>query len=127
MKLKKYLKDNSITQEELIKLIEANDGFNISQGGISKYVIESRIPRKVEMHAIYKATQFNVSANDFYDLEPTSHNLFVNHKDKNLVPKKELAIELKELKELYAEGLLDKDIYKDFQRELLRKNSKFLS
>ena len=126
MKLKKYLKENNITQEELIKIIEIDSGFTISQGAISKYVIEARIPRKAEMHAIYKATQFHVSANDFYDLESTSHNLFTKPKDKNLIPKNKVATELEELKELYTGTLLDKDVYKNLQAELIRKNSSFL-
>lgn len=127
MKLKKYLKDNNITQEELVKHIEIDSGFTISQGAISKYVIEARIPRKAEMHAIYKATQFHVSANDFYDLESTQHNLFTKPKDKNLIPKNKVATELKELKKLYADMLLDKDVYKNLQAELIRKSSSFLN
>ena len=132
MKLKKYLKENNITQEELIKIIEIDSGFTISQGAISKYVIEARIPRKAEMHAIYKATQFHVSANDFYDLESTSHNLFTKPKDKNLIGAKliggpklvEAAIDAGYVRSAYI-SVIDKELGSGYGKELYQRHFQF--
>ena len=120
MKLKEYLKENNITHKELIKIIELKNDITISQGAIAKYVIGQRIPRKVEMQAIYRATDFNVSANDFYDIEATQEEKPIACKDKNSILKTELAAKLEELNELFLKGLLDKDVYKEIQRELLK-------
>ena len=122
MKLKKYLKENKITQNEFIKHMESETGLILSQGGLSKYMLGDRIPRKSEMHAIYKATKFKVSANDFYDLESTTNNLPITKEDKYNISNDESAEELARLKILYQAELIDRDIYKDMLREILRSN-----
>jgi uncharacterized protein YgiM (DUF1202 family) len=66
MKLKQYLQENKITQNEFIMQLEKSTGHKLSQGGLSKYVIAKRIPRKSEMLAIHDYTEGAVSPNDFY-------------------------------------------------------------
>ena len=66
MKLKEYLSENKLTQGKFIKKMEKETGHRLSQGGLSKYVLESRIPRKAEMIAIHKFTKGAVQPNDFY-------------------------------------------------------------
>lgn len=66
MKLKQYLDTNELTQEKFIKEMEQETGHKLSQGGLSKYILESRIPRKKEMVAIHKYTKGAVQPNDFY-------------------------------------------------------------
>lgn len=66
MKLKQYLDTNELTQDKFIKEMEKETGHKLSQGGLSKYILESRIPRKTEMVAIHKYTKGAVQPNDFY-------------------------------------------------------------
>ncbi len=66
MKLKQYLDTNELTQDKFIKEMEKETGHRLSQGGLSKYILESRIPRKTEMVAIHKYTKGAVQPNDFY-------------------------------------------------------------
>ena len=66
MKLKQYLDTNELTQDKFIKEMEKETGHRLSQGGLSKYILESRIPRKTEMVAIHKYTKGEVEPNDFY-------------------------------------------------------------
>lgn len=66
MKLKQYLDTNELTQDRFIKEMEKETGHKLSQGGLSKYILESRIPRKTEMVAIHKYTKGAVQPNDFY-------------------------------------------------------------
>ena len=66
MKLKQYLQTNQLTQDQFIKSMEKETGHKLSQGGLSKYILESRIPRKAEMVAIHKFTKGAVQPNDFY-------------------------------------------------------------
>ncbi len=66
MKLKQYLDTNELTQDRFIKEMEKETGHRLSQGGLSKYILESRIPRKTEMVAIHKYTKGAVQPNDFY-------------------------------------------------------------
>ncbi len=66
MKLKQYLDTNELTQDKFIKEMEKETGHKLSQGGLSKYILESRIPRKTEMVAIHKFTKGKVEPNDFY-------------------------------------------------------------
>ena len=66
MKLKEYLDTNELTQYKFIKEMEKETGHKLSQGGLSKYILESRIPRKTEMVAIHKYTKGAVQPNDFY-------------------------------------------------------------
>ena len=66
MKLKQYLDTNELTQDRFIKEMEKATGHKLSQGGLSKYILESRIPRKTEMVAIHKYTKGAVQPNDFY-------------------------------------------------------------
>mgnify|MGYP003649701105 FL=1 len=65
MKLKQYLDTNELTQDRFIKEMEKETGHKLSQGGLSKYILESRIPRKTEMVAIHKYTKGAVQPNDF--------------------------------------------------------------
>jgi len=66
MKLKEYLKTNNLTQDKFINEMEKETGHRLSQGGLSKYILESRIPRKAEMVAIHEYTKGKVEPNDFY-------------------------------------------------------------
>ena len=66
MKLKQYLDTNELTQDKFIKEMEKETGHRLSQGGLSNYILESRIPRKTEMVAIHKYTKGEVEPNDFY-------------------------------------------------------------
>ena len=66
MKLKEYLSEHELTQDKFIREMEKETGHRLSQGGLSKYILESRIPRKAEMIAIHKFTKGAVQPNDFY-------------------------------------------------------------
>jgi ribosome biogenesis GTPase A len=66
MKLKEYLETKELTQEKFIQEMEDQTGHKLSQGGLSKYVLEYRIPRKAEMVAIHEYTKGEVEPNDFY-------------------------------------------------------------
>lgn len=66
MKLKEYLRENRLTQEQFIDQIQKESGHQLSQGALSKYVVGQRIPRKEEMLALYKSTEGQVAPNDFY-------------------------------------------------------------
>ena len=66
MKLKEYLSENKLTQHKFIKELEKETGHKLSQGGLSKYMIGQRTPRKEEMLVIYKFTKGAVEPNDFY-------------------------------------------------------------
>jgi ribosome biogenesis GTPase A len=66
MKLKEYLNTNNLTQDKFINEMEKETGHRLSQGGLSKYILESRIPRKAEMVAIHEYTKGKVEPNDFY-------------------------------------------------------------
>jgi hypothetical protein len=66
MKLKEYLTENKLTQHKFIEELERETGHKLSQGGLSKYVIGQRTPRKDEMVLIYKFTDGAVQPNDFY-------------------------------------------------------------
>lgn len=66
MKLKQYLNENNLTQGAFIDAMQEETGHKLSQGGLSKYILESRIPRKAEMIAIHKFTKGAVQPNDFY-------------------------------------------------------------
>ncbi len=66
MKLKEYLKENNYTQVGFIKELHKQTGHKLSQGGLSKYMIGQRTPRKEEMLIIYEFTEGEVEPNDFY-------------------------------------------------------------
>lgn len=66
MKLAEYLNDNSYTQKQFIKDCEDTTGHLFSQGGLSKYILGIRIPRKKEMLVINEITKGKVQPNDFY-------------------------------------------------------------
>ena len=66
MKLKEYLKENNYTQGKFIKELHKQTGHKLSQGGLSKYMIGQRTPRKEEMLIIYEFTKGKVEPNDFY-------------------------------------------------------------
>ena len=66
MKLKEYLKENNYTQGKFIKELHKQTGHKLSQGGLSKYMIGQRTPRKEEMLKIYEFTKGAVQPNDFY-------------------------------------------------------------
>ena len=66
MKLKEYLKENNYTQSKFINELYKQTGHKLSQGGLSKYMIGQRTPRKEEMLKIYEFTKGAVQPNDFY-------------------------------------------------------------
>ena len=66
MKLKEYLKENNYTQGKFINELYKQTGHKLSQGGLSKYMIGQRTPRKEEMLKIYEFTKGAVQPNDFY-------------------------------------------------------------
>jgi len=67
MKLSVYLKQENITHKQFTENC-AKGGFVFSTHALAKWCNGQRIPRKDEMHTIFKATDGNVTANDFYDL-----------------------------------------------------------
>tara|TARA_R100001377_G_C3097464_1_gene78024 strand:+ start:201 stop:404 length:204 start_codon:yes stop_codon:yes gene_type:complete len=66
MKLKEFLKERNMTQHQFIDAVKDNTGHSFSQGGLAKYIIGQRIPRKKEMNVIYEFTHGDVAPNDFY-------------------------------------------------------------
>ena len=66
MKLKEYLTENKFTHMSFISAVEQKTGHSFSQGGLAKYVIGARIPRKREMQVLYDFTDGKVAPNDFY-------------------------------------------------------------
>jgi hypothetical protein len=66
MKLKEYLIENNMTQNRFISEVQKKTGHKFSQGGLAKYIIGQRIPRKKEMNVIFNFTHGVVSPNDFY-------------------------------------------------------------
>lgn len=66
MKLKEYLTENKFTHISFINAVEQKTGHSFSQGGLAKYVIGARIPRKREMQVLYDFTDGKVAPNDFY-------------------------------------------------------------
>ena len=54
MKLKEYLIENNMTQNRFISEVEKKTGHKFSQGGLAKYIIGQRIPRKKEMNVIFE-------------------------------------------------------------------------
>lgn len=66
MKLKEYLREHRLTQEQFLDLIKKRSGHKLSQGALSKYVVGQRIPRRDEMMALWQTTDGQVSPNDFY-------------------------------------------------------------
>lgn len=65
-KLIDFMLDNKLTQDQFLKLIKEKTGVTLSQGGLSKYINDQRIPRKHEMKAIFDATDGEVTPNSFY-------------------------------------------------------------
>ena len=65
MKLKTYLKNKKITQEELAKELTT------TQVQISRWSNGIRIPRPAEMVKIYRWSNGQVQPNDFYDIDST--------------------------------------------------------
>jgi hypothetical protein len=68
MKLKEYLKENKLTHHDFIQLGQEQCGVPLSQGAVAKWCSETRVPRKTEMQVVFKVTNGEVTANDFYDL-----------------------------------------------------------
>tara|TARA_R100001510_G_C7648604_1_gene205966 strand:+ start:750 stop:953 length:204 start_codon:yes stop_codon:yes gene_type:complete len=66
MKLKEFLQENNYTQNKFIDAVQEETGHRFSQGGLAKYIIGVRIPRKKEMGVIHSFTKGEVSPNDFY-------------------------------------------------------------
>ena len=66
MKLKEYLSENAYTQMSFIDAVKEKTGHQFSQGGLAKYIIGARIPRKKEMTVLYDFTKGKVTPNDFY-------------------------------------------------------------
>lgn len=59
-KLKKYLKNNNITQKKFAELI------GVDKMTLWRYVQGSRIPKPKIMQKIFELTNGQVTANDFY-------------------------------------------------------------
>ena len=55
-----------MTQNRFISEVQEKTGHKFSQGGLAKYIIGQRIPRKKEMNVIFNFTHGVVSPNDFY-------------------------------------------------------------
>ena len=66
MTLKEFIKENNLTQYQFIEIVKEKTGHTFSQGGLAKYIIGQRIPRKKEMNVIFNFTHGVVSPNDFY-------------------------------------------------------------
>ena len=71
MKIQEYLQKTNTSQTTFCRGLKKETGTDLSQGGLSKYVIGMRIPRRAEMVAIYQYTGGKVSPNDFYLDEAT--------------------------------------------------------
>jgi len=66
MKLKDFLQENNYTHNKFTEAVQEETGHKFSQGGLAKYIIGVRIPRKKEMVVIHSFTKGEVSPNDFY-------------------------------------------------------------
>lgn len=66
MKLNDFLREHGYTQNKFIEAVHEETGHKFSQGGLAKYIIGVRIPRKKEMSVIHSFTKGEVSPNDFY-------------------------------------------------------------
>lgn len=65
MKLKDWLKENKFTQNDLVDIF-ANNDLSITQGCVTKWVNDKRIPRKKEMLLLKNISKGKVMPNDFY-------------------------------------------------------------
>ena len=65
MKIQEYLQQSNISQTAFCRGLKKETGADLSQGGLSKYVIGMRTPRKEVMVAIHQYTGGKVSPNDF--------------------------------------------------------------
>ena len=66
MKLSTYLNVNNLTQHDFIEVCKERTGRTLTQGSISKWVLEKRRPRAEECKVIFDSTNGKVSPNDFY-------------------------------------------------------------
>ena len=66
MKLKQFLEDRTLTQEEFINLCKEKTGHTFTQGCISKWILEKRRPRADECNLLFISTDGHVTPNDFY-------------------------------------------------------------
>jgi len=67
MKINEWLKKEQLTHSEFLQVCNQN-GMQISPSALAKWCRGHRIPRLQEMYIIFKSTNGEVTANDFYNL-----------------------------------------------------------
>ncbi len=67
MKINEWLKKEQLTHAEFLNICN-KQGMVISHSALAKWCRGHRIPRLQEMNVIYKSTNGEVTANDFYNL-----------------------------------------------------------
>jgi len=67
MKINEWLKKEKLTHAEFLDICK-KEGMIISHSALAKWSRGQRIPRLHEMNIIYKSTNGEVTANDFYNL-----------------------------------------------------------
>ena len=68
MLINDWLSANKVSQVGFCDLYYKESGSTLTQGAISKWANNERIPRKEEMKVIYAITNGVVQPNDFYNL-----------------------------------------------------------
>ena len=69
MKLSAWLKENNLTQKQFLDLASTKHSGEFSYHALVKWCSGQRIPRPEDMKVIHKATDGNVTPNDFYLLQ----------------------------------------------------------
>jgi len=69
MLINDWLSENKVSQMEFCNRYYEESGNTLTQGAISKWANNERIPRKEEMKVIYAVTNGVVQPNDFYNLK----------------------------------------------------------
>lgn len=67
MKINEWLKKEELTHAQFLDMCHKN-GLVVSHSALAKWCRGQRIPRQQEMNTIFKSTNGEVTANDFYDL-----------------------------------------------------------
>tara|TARA_R110002020_G_scaffold253923_6_gene467572 strand:+ start:7455 stop:7661 length:207 start_codon:yes stop_codon:yes gene_type:complete len=68
MLINDWLSENKVSQVEFCNRYYKESGNTLTQGAISKWANNERIPRKEEMKIIFAITNGVVQPNDFYNL-----------------------------------------------------------
>lgn len=72
MKLLDWMKREQLDDQQVADRLSAlPDATDVSAGAVKKWKYGERIPRVDEMHGLFSVTAGEVTANDFYELDPT--------------------------------------------------------